>query len=257
MTPATSFDSGLAGSVQNLQRDREILDRMVADQSLTSDFQPVVELATGEVAGYKAIAHGPEGTAVATPVGLLESAKATGHLERLDWMFRCRAFELAMDGGVTKPKRVHITVESETYGSSCPPRLAAAFGRARRELLVAVDVPVRAYDDAEGLARGLDETRQIGWLVSLDDIAERPDAIEALDAIQPDVIKLDLARPGRVAGPGQLPGVTSLLAYAARTGTAIMAESVDLAVHRGVAEALGATYARGRVFGSPGPLAQG
>src|SRR5687768_1523615 len=169
MTPAAfSGDSGATSSVHGLLRDREILDRMVADQSLTSDFQPIVEIATGEVAGYKAIARGPEGTTVATPVGLLESAKATGHLERLDWMFRCRAFELALDAGVTKPKRLHVTFESETYGSSCPPRLAAVFGRARRELLVAVDVPVRAYDDAEGLARGLEENRQLGWLIALD-----------------------------------------------------------------------------------------
>ena len=250
----TSPTSGLAGDVASLQRDREILDRMVADQSLTSDFQPIVELPGGTVAGYKAIAHGPEGTAVATPVGLLQSAKATGHLERLDWMFRCRAFEMALDGGVSKPLRLHITFESETYGSSCPPRLAAVFGRSKRELLVAVDVPVRAYDDPQGLAKGLDENRQIGWLISLDDISERPDAIEALDALRPDVIKIDLSRPGRVAGPGQSPGVAALLAYAARTGTDLMAESVDTTADRGTAEALGAKYARGRTFGVPLPL---
>ena len=88
----TQSSSGLTDSLQTIQRDREILDRLVADQSLSSDFQPIVEISSGRVVGYKAIAHGPEGTAVATPVGLLQTAKATGHLERLDWMFRCRAF---------------------------------------------------------------------------------------------------------------------------------------------------------------------
>ena len=250
----TSPTPGLSGSVQILQRDREILDRMVADQSLSADFQPVVDLATGQVAGFKAIARGPEGTAVATPVGLLESAKATGHLERLDWMFRCRAFEMALDAGLTKAQRLHLTFESETYGTSCPPRLATVFGRARRELLVVVDVPVRAYDDPEGLSRGLDENRAIGWLVALDDICDRPDALEALDAIRPDVLKVDLALPGRFAGPGQSPGLAALLAYAARTGTALLAESVDTTAARSIAEALGAAYVRGRSFGVPAPL---
>jgi len=244
----------LSGSMQSLQRDREILDRMVADQSLSSDFQPIVELAGGTVAGYKAIARGPEGTAVATPVGLLQSAKATGHLERLDWMFRCRAFELALDAGMRKPQRLHVTFESETYGSSCPPRLAAAFGRARRELLVVVDVPVRAYDDPATLSRGLEEIRSIGWQVALDDIGDRPDAVDVLDAIRPSVVKVDMSLPGRLAGAGSVPGLEGLLAFAARTGTPLMAEGVDTEAARSLAESLGATYARGRLFGMPGPM---
>ncbi|HVE64245.1 MAG TPA: EAL domain-containing protein [Mycobacteriales bacterium] len=247
-------DSTLAGSVSNLQRDREILDRMVADQSLTADFAPVVALRSGQVVGYKAIAQGPAGTAMATPVGLLETAKATGHLERLDWMFRCRAFEVALNAGLDKRHRLHVTFESETYGSACPPRLAGVLGRARRELFVVVDVPVRAYDDPSGLSRGLEENRAIGWLVALDDVCDRPDVIEALDAIRPDVIKVDFALPGRVDGRGPATGRDALLAYVTRTSTPLMIENVDTVSARRVAESLGATYARGVVFGTPAPL---
>lgn len=250
----TLSSSGLTSSMQSIQRDREILDRLVAEQSLSADFQPIVELATGDVVGYKAIAHGPEGTAVATPVGLLETAKATGHLERLDWMFRCRAFDLALDAGMTNAQRLHITFESETYGSSCPPRLATSFGRAKRELLVVVDVPVRAYDDPAGLSRGLDENRQVGWEIALDDICDRPDAIAALDAIRPSVLKVDLSLPGRALGAGQSAGLAEVLAFAARTATPILAESVDHEQRRAAANGLGATFARGRLFGGAGSL---
>ncbi|HVE98154.1 MAG TPA: EAL domain-containing protein [Mycobacteriales bacterium] len=250
----TLSSSGLTGSMQSIQRDREILDRLVADQSLSADFEPIVEIASGQVVGFKAIAHGPEGTAVATPVGLLETAKATGHLERLDWMFRCRAFELAMDAGMTKSMRLHVTFESETYGSSCPPRLATAFGRARRELLVVVDVPVRAYDDPHGLARGLAETRENGWEIALEDVCDRPDAVADLDAIRPTFLKVDLAAPGRALGAGQSAGLADVLAYATRTGTPIIAENVDYEQRRAAATGLGATFARGRLFGAPGAL---
>ena len=250
----TQQPPGLTGTMQSLQRDREILDRLVADQSLSANFQPIVELATGGVVGYKAIAVGPQGTAVATPVGLLETAKATGHLERLDWMFRCRAFELALDAGMTKDVRLHVTFESETYGSSCPPRLATSFGRARRGLLVVVDVPVRAYDDPAGLSRGLSEARELGWQIALEDMSDRADAIGDLDAIRPDYIKLDLALPGRGAGARPGGGLEQVLAYASRSGTPILAENVDHEQLRGAATGLGATYARGRLFGAPGPL---
>jgi len=250
----TSATPSFAGSVQSLHRDREMLDRLVQEQSLTSDFQPVVDLADSRVVGYKAIAHGPEGTAVATPVGLLETARATGHLERLDWMFRCHVFDLAMAAGVTKDLWLHITFESETYGSSCPPRLATTFGRARRELKVAVDVPVRAYDDPAGLARGLAETRDIGWLISLEDPCDHADAIADLAAISPSMVKVDLALAGRHAGDGQHPGLAALLDFAGRTGTPVVAESVDNEARRATAVRLGATYARGRVFGLAGEL---
>jgi EAL domain-containing protein (putative c-di-GMP-specific phosphodiesterase class I) len=242
----------LMNSVEKLRNDRVLLESLIASpEQLGPDFQPVRRLADDTLVGYKATGRGQAGTELNSTLALLESAQGLGLVERLDWAFRCLAFDVFLDRGVDV--EMWITPEPETYRSACPPRLATSWGRGRRTIKVAAEVPAHAFEDLGTLLPGIEEFRGWGWRVVADDVADVPGGVDGLDRVRPDVVKLDLDRPGRT--PGMLSdGVRAMLDHCARRGVEVVALGVDSERARTAAVELGATLGRGRLLGAPGPL---
>ena len=242
----------LLRSVEKMRNDRALLERLIEDPAqLGPDFQPVRDLADGTIVGYKATGRGQAGTELDSTLALLESAQGLGLVERLDWAFRCLAFDVFHERGVEA--ELWITPEPETYRSPCPPRLATSFGRGRRGLRVAAEVPAVAFGAPEAMLAGVAEFRGWGWRIVADDVADVPDGLALLDEVRPDVVKLDLDRPGRHPGAAS-DQVLALLDWAARYGVPLVAIGVDSEARRTAAIELGATLGRGRALGNPGPL---
>lgn len=240
----------LMDSTEKMRRDRVLIEQLIEDpRRLGPDFQPIKSLADGSLVGYKATGRGQTGTDLDSTLALLTSAQSSGLVERLDWAFRCLALDVAADAGLTA--EVHLTPEPETYNSPCPPRLATSFGRGRRALKIAAEVHAAAFDHP-GLDAAVAEWRGWGWKVVVADVADLFDAtlLRRLDQIRPDVLQVDLAKPGRESDPS----ARELLNWAGATGVQVHALGVDSEARRDQALALGAVAGRGRLVGAPGPL---
>jgi EAL domain-containing protein (putative c-di-GMP-specific phosphodiesterase class I) len=242
----------LTNDLERARRDRALLDELIADpRRLGPDFQPIRRLSDDAVIAYKATGRGQAGTELADTLSLLEAAQGVGVVERLDWAFRCLAFDVALDAGVDA--EIHLTPEPETYGSACPPRLAVSFGRGKRSLRVGAELHTQAFDDSVAMRRAVDEWREYGWKVVVADVADREDAIGLIPVLRPDYVQVDLALPGRTAG-GTAGSVRRLIAAARDAGAEVMATHCDVPSRRAEAAELGATCARGLALGAPGPL---
>lgn len=240
----------LLDSTEKLRRDRGLIEALIDDPSrLGPDYQPIKSLTDSSLVGYKATGRGQSGTDLDSTLALLTSAQSAGLMERLDWAFRCHAFDLAIDRGVTA--ELHLTPEPETFGNPCPPRLATAFGRGRRTLKVAAEVHDYGFSHP-GLDAAAEEWRGWGWRVIVADVANLFDAtfLHRLERLRPDAVQVDLSKPGRESDPA----VKAILGWAAGAGVEIHALAVDSEVRREQALALGAVVGRGRLLGSPGPL---
>lgn len=239
----------LLDSTEKARRDRALIEALIEDPSrLGPDFQPVKRLDDGSLVAYKATGRGQTGTDLDSTLALLEGAQSTGLVERLDWAFRCLAFDLCVDKGVSA--EVHLTPEPETFGSPCPPRLATSFGRGRRALTVGVEVHDYCLPHPR-LDRALAEWREWGWKVVLADVSHVLDTalLRRLDTIRPDVVQVDVSRSS--AGG---PEVQQLLAWATANGAEVHATGVDLEPRKALGVDLGAVAGRGRLLGAPGPL---
>jgi EAL domain-containing protein (putative c-di-GMP-specific phosphodiesterase class I) len=238
----------LTDQLEQTRRRRVLVETLIAHpDQLGPDFAPIRRLADDELMGWKATGRGLAGTELADTLSLLAGAASLGLVERLDWAFRCLAFDRAIDAGVDVP--LHITPEPDTFVSACPPRLAVSFGRGRRGLSVAAEIHDDAFADVGRLRSALHEFREWGWAVVLADLTDSPEATQAMSWLSPDIVQVDLSVPGR----DKSPAVRRLVATAAECGAEVMALGVDSAVRRSVAVELGATLGRGRLFGEPGP----
>jgi EAL domain-containing protein (putative c-di-GMP-specific phosphodiesterase class I) len=238
----------LTDELEQTRRRRVLVETLIAHpDQLGPDFAPIRRLADDELVGWKATGRGLAGTELADTLSLLAGAASLGLVERLDWAFRCLAFDRAIDAGVDVP--LHITPEPDTFVSACPPRLAVSFGRGRRALSVAAEIHDDAFADVGRLRSALHEFREWGWAIVLADLTDSPEATQAMSWLSPDIVQVDLAVPGR----DKSPAVRRLVATAAECGAEVMALGVDSQVRRSVAVELGATLGRGRLFGTPGP----
>src|SRR5438270_9289617 len=155
--PEAAFVS-LVTQLESARRARTAIEELIAQPALLGpDFQPIRSLLDGSLVGYKATGRGRPGTDVEDTLSLLAGAQSLGLVERLDWAFRCHAFDVAIKAGMRT--ELHLTPEPETFESACPPRLAASWARGRRELRVVAELHADSFVDPRALRAALEEMR--------------------------------------------------------------------------------------------------
>lgn len=252
-SPSPSRASLSALAVESLIHGDQLGEILERDQ-LCAVYQPLVELATREVAGYEALIRGPAGSALERPDKLFGAARAAGRLGELDWACRAAAIRGALRVGLPSPLRLFINVEPEVLGTACPQRHREAWARAG-ELDLVIEITERALTARPAdLLHSLEDFRDRGWSIALDDVGADSRSLALMELLRPDVVKLELrlihARPDREIAEI----VAAVNAYAERTGAVVLAEGIESAEHLATARSLGASHGQGWRFGRPGPL---
>jgi EAL domain-containing protein (putative c-di-GMP-specific phosphodiesterase class I) len=252
MTISQTDSRRLTDDLSDARRTREQFEELLANPArIGPDFEPIRDLRDDSLVGVKASARGWAGTEFSDRAGMARVARALGLIERVDWTYMCRSFDVAIESAVTVP--VHITPEPESLGTICPPRLTVSFNRGKRELDVVMELRLDLYEDGQALRRCVDEYRSWGWRIAVPDYADDPRHMQTVRTLRPEIVHLDMALPGRTpAEPSR--SVRDLLALAEDCGSHVLAMNVDTPKRRDDALELGATVGRGLLFGMPGPL---
>jgi len=228
---------------------RAVLD----DRSVTSVFQPIVELDSGLVVAYEALVRGPEGPLHA-PDDLFAAARAEGCLTELDQACRAAALRGASRAGLLAPLTVFVNIEPDALDEA---PLAALFDRADRlagSLRVVLEITERALAARPAeLLRTVARVREHGWAVALDDVGAESLSLAFMPLLRPDVVKLDLRLVQERPGPEIAEIMNAVNAYAESSGAVLLAEGIENDRHLATARALGATLGQGWLFGRPGP----
>ena len=244
--------------MSDLPHDPTTLDAVLVTEGVTSVFQPIVDLDSGTVVAYEALARGPVGPLQA-PDALFAAARAAGRLGELDAQCRTAAFRGAVEQGLLAPLTVFVNVEPEVLDSAPLDQLLAIAESAPAELRVVVEITERAIAARPAeLLQTVQRIREIGWGLALDDVGADSMSLAFMPLLQPDVVKLDLRLVQERPGPEVAEIMNAVNAYAERTGSLVLAEGIETEAHLVQALALGATLGQGWMFGRPqaGPAAQ-
>jgi EAL domain-containing protein (putative c-di-GMP-specific phosphodiesterase class I) len=246
-------------SIPRTVADHELLDRMLADRTVRSVYQPIVGLDTGVAVGFEALARGPHGSPLEAPDAMFGAARAAGRLAELDLACRSAALSGALDAGLSAPWTLFVNVEPETASVALPVRAAGveerSLPRAGGAPRLVVELTERALTaDPTHLLHLVARVRARGWGIALDDVGAERDSLALLPLLRPDVIKLDLRLVQRHPSPEIAEIVSAVNAEAERSGSAILAEGIETPAHLAVARSLGATLGQGWLLGRPGPL---
>jgi len=235
------------------ENSESALEAALAPGGVRSVFQPIVELDTGRVVAYEALARGPQGP-LERPDLLFAAARAAGRLAELDELCRAAAFRGAVEQGLLAPLTVFVNVEPEVLDSAPIDDLLAIAEGAPRDLRIVLEITERALSARPAeLLRTVERVRSLGWSVAVDDVGADSMSLAFLPLLAPDVIKLDLSLVQDRPGPAIAEIMNAVNAHAERTGALVLAEGIETEEHLATARALGATLGQGWLFGRPGP----
>jgi EAL domain-containing protein (putative c-di-GMP-specific phosphodiesterase class I) len=231
------------------------LDAVLAARLVHCLYQPVVDLESGEVVAFEALARGPHGSPLESPANLFEAARRAGREAELDWLCRTAAAEGALEGGLRTPSVLLVNVEPQVLHKPEPPRLKQSWRRAGERFRMVLEVKERALTkDPAQLLWSIGWARDLGVEIALDAVGGDLRSPSLLALLRPEVVKIDLrlvrARPlgDRAAA------VHAVSAHAERTGAAVVAQCIQTDADLDLARAIGATRGQGWRFGWPRPL---
>ena len=235
--------TGLSRTLRN-----ELAD-ILAEGAVEAGFQPVVDLASGRVVGWEALARGPRGSALERPDLLFAAAHAAGRHDELDVLCQRNALRAALEAGVRAPCVLFLNVEPDACGF-LPLDLRELYARACSQMTVAVEITERALTQRPGALLGhIAEMRAMGVAVALDDVGTDTDTLAMMSLIEPEVIKLDLALVQASPDAAIAEAVHAVHAQAERTGATILVEGVETPEQAQIGASLGATLAQGWLYG--------
>ncbi|MEJ5945615.1 diguanylate cyclase [Pseudokineococcus basanitobsidens] len=228
--------------------------RSVVAGGVRSVFQPILDLDSGRVVAYEALARGPVGSALERPDALFAAARSHGLLGELDRACRAAAFRGAVEAGLLAPLTLFVNVEPEVLDAAPLDELLALAEEAPGQLRVVVEITERALAARPAeLLRTVDRVRELGWGVALDDVGADALSLAFMPLLRPDVVKLDLRLVQERPGPAVAQIMNAVNAYAESTGALVLAEGIEDERHLRVGRALGARLGQGWLFGRPRP----
>ena len=211
-------------------------------------FQPLVRLESNKPIAYEALSRFPndvewttsEWFATARELGesaLLELAAiaaALGHLDRIP-----------PDTALAINVSPAVAVTDEFFD------LAAPFAH-RLIIELTEHEPV---DDYVTVVDELDDLRQLGARIAIDDVGAGFASLRHILRLAPDIVKLDLSLTQGIEDDCGAQGLTTaMVGFAADTGALIAAEGIETPSELALLRKLGIEHGQGYLLGRPGPL---
>jgi EAL domain-containing protein (putative c-di-GMP-specific phosphodiesterase class I) len=194
------------------------LDDVLTAGAVRSVLQPIVDLASGAVVAYEALARGPEGTPLERPDLLFAEARRLGRLAELDELCRRTALRAAVDKGVLSPLTLFVNVEPEVLDVAPLDDLLAIADELPGRVQVVLEITERALAARPAeLLRTVERVRSLGWKVALDDVGAEDLSLAFMPLLRPEVVKLDLRLVQQRPGPAIAEIMNAVNAYAERT----------------------------------------
>lgn len=229
------------------------LNRIIDEGLITPAFQPLIDLYTGEVLGFEALARGPEGD-LERPDLLFAAARSERLLVELDRVCRRAAVASAQRAGLGTASTLFVNVEPDAVGLD-PDESSAELAQLPDDIRLVVEITERALTSRPAnLLPTIERLRSHGIGIALDDVGVDRRSLALMPFLRPDVIKLDLRLTQDKPSADIAEVHNAVHAHAERTGALVVAEGIETEQHAERARAMGASVGQGWLFGRPGPL---
>ena len=217
-------------------------------------FQPIFDLRSGAVFGHEALVRAEAGGHFYGAGELLAAAPAHGGLHVFDRQARQAAIhqgaELTRSGNLLINFMPGVIYDPEVC-------LNTTFAACRQSSvdpsrLIFEVVETEDFPDLDLLRGVLERYRREGMRVALDDLGAGHSSLLYLEALRPDLVKLDKGLLiGITADDPRVSLVAALIRYAHQLGVQVVAEGLETAAELKLAAALGADLGQGYGLGRP------
>jgi EAL domain-containing protein (putative c-di-GMP-specific phosphodiesterase class I) len=244
--------------LERSQRERVwSLQRILMQESIVSVYEPIVTLPDREAIGYEALARGPIGTGLESPLALFSAAEQGDMTFELDVLCRRRALRGAR--GIDPSKKLFLNILPSSIHD--PDFTELRIHRALEELGIGPANLVLEISEREAISNfqifreAVDHISRLGVGIALDDTGSGYSSLEAALELGPDFLKVDMSLVRGLEGdPQRQELLRSLQVLAANMKASLIAEGVETEAELEALVQLGVRLAQGFLFGRAGPI---
>jgi EAL domain-containing protein (putative c-di-GMP-specific phosphodiesterase class I) len=240
-------------------RGGELLQDAISRRDISPVFQPVFDLATGNMIGMEALSRGPRGSEFESGETLFSLAERTELLVPLERVCRQRSLEAAAEGN----NRRQIFLNLSPAAASDPEFLGPLF---RDQVMalglepdrIVLEITERTYAVYEGLFREvLSKFRSQNFRIAVDDVGTGYSNLSSLADIEPDYLKFDnVFVRGIDRRQVKQDLLEALMSFARKMHTKVIAEGIETREELRVLQSLGVPYGQGFLLARPMPVGE-
>ena len=229
---------------------RELIEK----PRLTSVYQPLIDLRSGQIMGWEALARGPRESHFAKPDIIFNFAEEVGrlfHIERT-----CRESAIRGLGGLGPGQKLFLNIHPRTmsdpsFKSGETRRLLERYGLTPENVVFEITERHTIRNFAL-FHRTLDHYRSQGYLVAVDDAGTGYSGLDRIATLRPEFIKVDMSLiRGVEANPVQQALIETMVSFADRIGSQIVAEGIETETELSSLIAMGVHYGQGFFLARP------
>jgi diguanylate cyclase (GGDEF)-like protein/PAS domain S-box-containing protein len=232
------------------------LQRAIAREELTLQYQPVVELATLRVTGAEALVRWWRGDELVSPRAFLAVAEDSGLIVPLgEWVLRAACAQGAAWRAASLDVGVSVNLSLRQLNApQFPAQVAAALAESGLPpAALTIEIAERVLVEDSGLiADRLAELRGLGVKLAIDDFGIGYASLAHLRQLPVDIIKID---PSFVSGIGQDATLTMLTRTIVQVGRdlgmQVVAEGIEHPVQLAELREMGCGYGQGFLLARP------
>ena len=250
-----------AASTRNLRerkahRDRSTLQDIILGDGLSTVYQPIVDLGTGDIFAYEALTRGPKGSALESPATLFAIADEVDLTVELD-----RAcFRGALRNAITMEPvhRLFVNLLPMSFYDSAfieveVGNLIAAAGLTPANIVFEITERL-AIENFASFKRALAAYTAMGFGVAIDDVGTRHSNLETVMSLRPHFIKISDVLVRGIARSTVKREMLRSLRHIAETIDAVMiAEGIEHVEDVIALRDLGLRYGQGYYMARPAP----
>jgi EAL domain-containing protein (putative c-di-GMP-specific phosphodiesterase class I)/DNA-binding response OmpR family regulator len=246
-------DSAERRETRYLQAMREKLVRAIRDRTITTLFQPVIDLRNRSVIGYEALSRGPAGTDIENPEVIFELARDFDLVWDLETLcienIRPWLNEVCQRGFLFFNVESHFIQQLHHRGTG----VFDSFFSCHRQVVIEV-TERSAIRDYGMFRRALHQLKSMGFMIAIDDCGSGYATLEAVAELKPDYLKVGHSLLNGVERDPIRRQLVDLVARAARMISAdCIAEAIETEEQLRVTRELGIDKGQGYLFAAPGP----
>jgi diguanylate cyclase (GGDEF)-like protein/PAS domain S-box-containing protein len=258
--PYAVFDTSMHRRiVKRLEREHDL--RMMVERSLIEvHYQPVVDLLTGRISGFEALARWPAGWPEVKPVEFIPVAEETGMISQLGRHVLVTALADLADwrqaGLVDETVKMSVNVSGRQLDDPLFPdhvlMAVAAAGLTGDDLHLEITEGT-LMREPERMGRVVSEVCASGIGLDLDDFGTGYSSLAALHSFPVSVLKIDRSFVAGLMGDEGDAIIRSTIAMAHALGLQVTAEGIEHLEQVEQLRALGCEYGQGYYFSTPHP----
>jgi len=237
-------------------RDRTTLQDVILGEGLTSVYQPIVDLGTGDIFAYEALTRGPRGTSFESPATLFAIADEVDLTVELDRACFKGALRNAMT--LEPVHRLFVNLLPMSFYDSAfieveVGNLLSAAGLTPANIVFEITERL-AIENFASFKRALASYTAMGFGVAIDDVGTRHSNLETVMSLRPHFIKISDVLVRGIARSTVKREMLRSLRHIAETIDAVMiAEGIEHVDDVVALRDLGLRYGQGYYMARPGP----